>query len=128
MGPTTAFINNTAVVTVFLLIVEEWCRRQRISVSKLLIPLSFAAILGGMITAIGTSTNVLASGLAQQLGYRSFNLFEFTKLGLVTFTIGLIYLALVAPRLLTQVASYAIAWTELVITASMERLVSGHGL
>ncbi|KST65356.1 SLC13 family permease [Mastigocoleus testarum] len=100
VGPTTAFINNTAVVAVFLPIVEEWCRRQRISVSKLLIPLSFAAILGGMITAIGTSTNVLASGLAQQLGYRSFNLFEFTKLGLVTFTVGLIYLALVAPRLL----------------------------
>lgn len=100
VGPTTAFINNTAVVAVFLPIVEEWCRRQRISVSKLLIPLSFAAILGGMITVIGTSTNVLASGLAQQLGYRAFSLFEFTKLGLVTFSIGLIYLALVAPRLL----------------------------
>ena len=100
VGPATAFINNTAVVAVFLPIVEQWCKRQRISVSKLLIPLSFAAILGGMITLIGTSTNVLASGLAQQLGYRAFSLFEFTKLGLVTFTIGLIYLALLAPRLL----------------------------
>lgn len=100
VGPATAFINNTAIVAVFLPIVEQWCRRQRISVSKLLIPLSYAAILGGMITLIGTSTNVLASGLAQQLGYKAFSLFEFTKLGLVTFSIGLIYLALIAPRLL----------------------------
>ncbi len=100
VGPTTAFINNTAVVAVFLPIVEEWCRRQRISVSKLLIPLSFAAILGGMITVIGTSTNVLASGLSEQLGYGTFSLFQFTKLGLVTFSIGLIYLSLIAPKLL----------------------------
>ncbi|MEO1428534.1 MAG: SLC13 family permease [Cyanobacteria bacterium J06633_8] len=100
VGPTTAFINNTAVVAVFLPIVEEWCRRQRISVSKLLIPLSYAAILGGMITVIGTSTNVLASGLSEQLGYGTFSLFQFTKLGLVTFSIGLIYLCVIAPKLL----------------------------
>ncbi|AFY57471.1 di-/tricarboxylate transporter [Rivularia sp. PCC 7116] len=100
VGPTTAFINNTAVVAVFLPIVEEWCRRQKISVSKLLIPLSYAAILGGMITVIGTSTNVLASGLSEQLGYGTFSLFQFTKLGLVTFSIGLIYLSLIAPKLL----------------------------
>ncbi|MEA5596735.1 SLC13 family permease [Rivularia sp. UHCC 0363] len=100
VGPITAFINNTAVVAVFLPIVEEWCRRQNISVSKLLIPLSFATILGGMITVIGTSTNILASGLSEQLGYGTFSLFQFTKLGLVTFSVGLIYLALVAPRLL----------------------------
>ncbi|NJN11013.1 MAG: SLC13 family permease [Richelia sp. RM1_1_1] len=100
VGPTTAFINNTAVVAVFLPIVEEWCRRQKISVSKLLIPLSFATILGGMITVIGTSTNILASGLSEQLGYGTFSLFQFTKLGLVTFAIGLIYLTLIAPKLL----------------------------
>ncbi|MEB3218455.1 MAG: SLC13 family permease [Nostocales cyanobacterium 94392] len=102
VGPTTAFINNTAVVAVFLPIVEEWCRRQKISVSKLLIPLSFATILGGMITVIGTSTNILASGLSEQLGYGTFSLFQFTKLGLVTFAIGLIYLTLIAPKLLSS--------------------------
>ena len=100
VGPITAFINNTAVVAVFLPIVEEWCKRQRISVSKLLMPLSFATILGGMITVIGTSTNVLASGISQKLGYGAFSLFQFTQLGLITFVIGLIYLALIAPRLL----------------------------
>lgn len=100
VGPITAFINNTAVVAVFLPIIEEWCRKQRISPSKLLIPLSYATILGGMITLIGTSTNVLASGLAAQLGYGEFGLFQFTALGLTTFTVGMLYLIFIAPRVL----------------------------
>ncbi|NET59106.1 MAG: SLC13 family permease, partial [Symploca sp. SIO2E6] len=99
-GPITGFINNTAVVAVFLPVVEDWCSKQKISPSKLLMPLSFITILGGMITVIGTSTNVLASGLSEELGYGAFSLFEFTKLGLITFSIGLAYLAIVAPRLL----------------------------
>ena len=99
-GPITGFINNTAVVAVFLPVVEDWCSKQKISPSKLLMPLSFITILGGMITVIGTSTNVLASGLSEKLGYGAFSLFEFTKLGLITFSLGLAYLAIVAPRLL----------------------------
>jgi len=100
VGPISAFINNTAIVAVFLPIVEDWCRKQRISVSKLLLPLSFVTVLSGMITLVGTSTNILASGLSEQLGYGAFSLFQFTTLGLTTFVIGLIYLALVAPWLL----------------------------
>ncbi len=100
VGPITAFINNTAVVAIFLPIVEDWCRKQRISPSKLLIPLSYVTVLGGMITVIGTSTNVLASGISKQLGYGEFQLFQFTLLGIITFIIGLIYLAVIAPRLL----------------------------
>lgn len=100
VGPITAFINNTAVVAVFLPIVEDWCKKQRISPSKLLIPLSYATVLGGMITVIGTSTNVLASGISKQLGYGEFSLFQFTQLGLITFAVGLAYLALAAPKLL----------------------------
>ncbi|MEQ8753987.1 MAG: SLC13 family permease [Coleofasciculus sp. G1-WW12-02] len=99
-GPISSVINNTAVLAVFLPIVEDLCRQKRISPSKLLIPLSYATILGGMITVIGTSTNILASGLSDKLGYGTFSLFEFTKLGLLTFTIGLTYLVLIAPRLL----------------------------
>lgn len=99
-GSITAFINNTAVVAVFLPIVEEWCKKQNISVSKLLMPLSFATILGGMITVIGTSTNILASGLSKQLGYGEFHLFQFTGVGLITFSIGLIYLAFFAHKLI----------------------------
>ncbi|MGJ3248531.1 MAG: SLC13 family permease [Elainellaceae cyanobacterium] len=100
VGPITAFINNTAVVAVFLPIVEDWCKKQGISPSKMLIPLSYSTIMGGMLTVIGTSTNVLASGLSKQLGYGEFGLFQFTGLGVVIFIIGMTYLALVAPRLL----------------------------
>jgi di/tricarboxylate transporter len=102
VGPITAFINNTAVVAIFLPIVEDWCRKRGISVSKLLIPLSYCTVLGGMLTIIGTSTNILASGLSKQLGYGEFSLFQFTSLGIITGTIGLIYLALAAPRLLPE--------------------------
>ncbi|OKH21998.1 SLC13 family permease [Hydrococcus rivularis NIES-593] len=100
VGSITAFINNTAVVAVFLPIVEDWCKKQKISVSKLLIPLSYATVLGGMITVIGTSTNILASGVSKKLGYGEFSLFQFTALGLITFIVGLVYLSIVAPRLL----------------------------
>lgn len=102
VGPITAFLSNTAVVAVFIPIVEEWCRKQNISVSKLLIPLSYATVLGGTITVIGTSTNVVASGLAKDLGFGEFGLFDFTSLGLITFIVGLVYLALFAPYLLPE--------------------------
>lgn len=100
VGPITAFINNTAVVAVFLPIVEDWCKKQGISASKLLIPLSYATVLGGMITVVGTSTNILASGVSKKLGYGEFGLFQFTGLGLITFAIGLLYLVFAAPKLL----------------------------
>ncbi len=100
VGPITAFINNTAVVAVFLPIVEDWCKKQGISPSKLLIPLSYVTVLGGMITLIGTSTNILASGVSKKLGYGEFGLFQFTTLGLITFMVGLIYLTIFAPKLL----------------------------
>jgi di/tricarboxylate transporter len=100
IGPITAFINNTAVVAVFLPIIEQWCQQRKISVSKMLIPLSYITVLGGMLTVIGTSTNILASGLAKKLTGQEFSLFQFTALGSITFVIGLIYLGTVAPRLL----------------------------
>lgn len=100
VGPISAFINNTAVVAIFLPIVEDWCKKQKISPSKLLIPLSYATVLAGMITVVGTSTNILASGISAKLGYGEFSLFQFTALGVVTFLAGLIYLAIFAPKLL----------------------------
>lgn len=98
VAPISAVINNTAVVAVFLPVVEDWCRQKQLSPSKLLMPLSYLAILGGMITTIGTSTTVLASGLSEQLGYQPFSLFQFTSLGLITCAVGTLYLAYIAPR------------------------------
>jgi di/tricarboxylate transporter len=100
VGSISAFINNTAVVVIFLPIVEDWCRKRGISPSKLLLPLSYVTVLGGMMTLIGTSTNVLASGLSEKLGYGPFGLFQFTALGATTFLAGLLFLAVSAPYLL----------------------------
>ena len=100
IGPFTAVINNVAIVSVFLPVVEDWSRKQGISVSKLMIPLSYITILGGMITVLGTSTSVLASGLSEELGYGAFNIFQFTTLSLCTFTAGLVYMVLIGHRLL----------------------------
>jgi anion transporter len=100
VGPITALISNTAVVAVFLPIVEDWCKKQGISPSKLLIPLSYTAVLGGMITLLGSSSNILASSMSKALGYGEFRLLQFTTVGLITFAVGLVYLALFAPWLL----------------------------
>lgn len=100
VGPMSGLVNNTAVVSVFLPIVEDFCQQQRISPSKLLMPLSFATILGGMLTVVGTSTSVLASGLSANLGFGEFSLFQFTGLGIITFIIGLVYLAFITPFLM----------------------------
>ncbi|ELR98858.1 SLC13 family permease [Gloeocapsa sp. PCC 73106] len=102
LGPLSAFISNTAIVTIFLPIVEDWCKKNHVSVSKLLLPLSYIAILGGTITVLGTSTNILASGLSVELGYQEIGIFELTPLGVITFSVGLIYLVLIAPRLLPE--------------------------
>ncbi|MEO0351877.1 MAG: SLC13 family permease [Cyanobacteria bacterium P01_A01_bin.15] len=100
VGPVSGLINNTAVVSVFLPIIEDFCQQHRMSPSKLLMPLSFATILGGMLTVVGTSTSVLASGLSDQLGYGDFSLFQFVELGAAVFVVGLLYLTFIAPMLL----------------------------
>jgi len=100
VGPMSGLVNNTAVVSVFLPIVEDFCQQHRLSPSKLLMPLSFSTILGGMITVVGTSTSVLASGLSAELGFGEFSLFQFTGLGIITFVIGLAYLSFITPWLM----------------------------
>ncbi|GAB4533010.1 MAG: SLC13 family permease [Pleurocapsa sp.] len=100
VGPISAFINNTAVVAIFIPIIEDFSKKRGISSSKLLMPLSFASILGGTLTLIGTSTNILASGLSAKLGQGAFSLFQFTQLGIIIFVIGLFYLAFFTPKIL----------------------------
>ena len=100
VGLISAFINNTAVVAVFLPIIEGWGKKRTISLSKLLIPLSYTAILGGVLTILGTSTNILASGLSEKLGYGEFSIFLITPIGIPVFFIGLIYLTFIAPKIL----------------------------
>lgn len=85
----SAFVNNTAVVVILLPIVMELSQRLKISEKKLLIPMSYVSILAGTCTLIGTSTNLLVAGVAQDAGMEAFSIFEITPVGLVTFATGL---------------------------------------
>ncbi|MFD0724787.1 SLC13 family permease [Lysobacter brunescens] len=96
---TSAFINNTAIVAVFLPLVISAVVARGLSPSKFLIPLSFAAQFGGVCTLIGTSTNLLVDSLARQSGQPGFALFEFASLGLWFVVAGVLYM-LVAQRFL----------------------------
>ncbi|HET7569055.1 MAG TPA: SLC13 family permease [Gammaproteobacteria bacterium] len=91
----SAFMNNTPVVATFLPAVQDWAKRQRISVSKLMIPLSYAAILGGTCTLIGTSTNLVVDGLLISRAHLpGFGFFELTTLGLPYAIVGIGYVLL----------------------------------
>jgi len=96
----SAFINNTPVVVVFLPVVLTLARRMKLAPSKLLIPLSYAAVLGGTCTLIGTSTNLVVNGIITAKGEPAFSMFELGWLGLPVTVIGAIYLAFCGKRLL----------------------------
>lgn len=96
----SAFINNTPVVVVFLPVVLNLARRMQIAPSKLLIPLSFAAIFGGCCTLIGTSTNLVVNGIITSSGLPGFGMFELAWLGIPTAILGATYLAFFGNRLL----------------------------
>lgn len=103
------FVNNTAVVAVFLPIVLAATAATKMSASKVLIPLSYAAQMGGVCTLVGTSTNLLVNSLAREMGQTGFTLFEFTLLGLICMAVGFVYLLTVGRWLLPDARS-----TELV--------------
>ncbi|MDX1745185.1 MAG: SLC13 family permease, partial [Halobacteriales archaeon] len=102
VGPISGFINNTAAVAILLPMVNDLAHRGRTSPSKLLIPLSYASMFGGMLTVIGTSTNILASDLADRFLGEPFSMFEFTLLGATVSVVGAIYLLTVSRWLLPE--------------------------
>ena len=101
----SAFINNTPVVLVLIPIVLKLANEMKISASKLLIPLSYLAIMGGMLTLVGTSTNLLIDGVAQSYDLEPFGMFEITPIAAVLAIIGVIYLFLFSSILLPERSS-----------------------
>ncbi len=96
----SAFINNTPLVAILIGQVTSWCNRRGVSPSKLLLPISYAAILGGILTVIGTSTNLTASGLLQESGQDPIGLFEITKVSLIPAIAGIVVLIFVVIRII----------------------------
>ena len=98
----SGFINNTPMVAMLVPVVEEWGRRCRISLSKLMIPLSYATILGGMLTLIGTSTNVVVYGLVLDENLGSMGFWEIGLVGLPCTVVGLLYIVATQKWLLPE--------------------------
>jgi di/tricarboxylate transporter len=98
--PMSAFLNNTPVVAMFIPIVMDWCRRQQVSPSKLLIPLSFLSILGGTCTLVGTSTNLVVNGLLLDNQMPGMRLFELAWIGIPYAALGVLFFVTFGLRLL----------------------------
>ena len=100
IAPISGIVPNTPVVASLLPLIEGWCERRNISPSKVLLPLSFATLLGGTLTLLGSSVNLLVSDISQQLGYGSLELFSLTSIGIPVWLIGTTYMILVSDVLL----------------------------
>ena len=99
-GLLSAFLNNTTVVAMMIPAVQEWAKRLQLPPSRLLLPLSYATILGGTCTLIGTSTNLVVNGLMLEHGMAGFGLFDISGLGLALFSGGALFMVLFGQRLL----------------------------
>ncbi|MFQ6614052.1 MAG: SLC13 family permease, partial [Fidelibacterota bacterium] len=97
----SAFVNNTAIVAIFMPVTIRLAERYHISPSKVLIPLSYAAILGGTLTLVGTSTNLVVNSLLKDFsGQEPLGMFEFSRYGIIQLAIGLTYIIFVGYRIL----------------------------
>jgi di/tricarboxylate transporter len=100
VAPISAFVNNTPLVAILMPYVYDWSKKKGISPSKVLIPLSYITILGGTITLVGTSTNLVVNGFVVDAGYPSLGMFDFTMIGIPIAIIGILYIAFLGPYLL----------------------------
>lgn len=102
VGGVSAFVNNTPIVATFIPIINSASRKAKVSPSRFLMPLSYIAILGGSCTLIGTSTNLLVSGMASDRGVDDFEMFTMLPFGLILFGVGIIYLLIFGKKLVPE--------------------------
>ena len=100
VAPISGIVPNTPVVASLLPVIEAWCLKRKLSPSRVLLPLSFATVLGGTLTLLGSSVNLLVSDISEQLGYGSFDLFTFSSIGVPIWLVGTLYLLLAPQSLL----------------------------
>lgn len=101
-GVLSAFLNNTGVVVVFIPILIGMAKDTGVAASRLLIPLAYASILGGMVTLVGTSTNLLVSGVAEEAGYAPLGMFEMTAVGGLILLAGVLFIAVFVRKLIPE--------------------------
>lgn len=94
VAPISGLIPNTPIVAILMPVLQGWCQRRGVSPSRILMPLSFATLIGGTLTLIGTSTSLLASDLVTSLGYGRLELLSFTAIGIPVWLLGAVYLVL----------------------------------
>lgn len=102
VGLVSAFINNTPVVAIFVPILAGAAAKSGHNLGRMLMPLSFASMFGGVCTLIGTSTNILVSGIAAENGYKPFSMFEMAPVGLIFFVSGTIYMLVFGIRMIPK--------------------------
>ena len=100
VAPISGIVPNTPLVASLLPLAEGWCVKRNISPSKVLLPLSFSVLIGGTLTLLGSSVNLLVSDISEQLGYGALELFSITKIGVPVWIIGTVYLLVVSDSLL----------------------------
>jgi len=105
---TSAFLSNTAVVAMFIPLAMDLSRRFHISPSKVLLPLSYAAIMGGTLTLVGTSTNLIVNSFVIEEGLPPLGMFEFARLGWVFLVVGLSYMLIFGRRMLPAAPDFTI--------------------
>lgn len=103
----SAFLNNTPIVVTLTPLLKKWCEERNIAPSKVLIPLSYVTILGGTITLMGTSTNLVVHGMLLDYGLPGFSLFQLAIVGIPITIIGLVYLFTVGNMLLPENNSFS---------------------
>lgn len=108
----SGFLNNTPLVAMLIPEVTAWARRRGSDVSKFLLPLSYGAILGGLVTLIGTSTNLVIAGQMGEVGLEPFSFFELGAVGLPIAIVGIVILVAISPRLLASKQSSAAGFRE----------------
>ncbi len=123
----SAVLNNTAVVIIFAPIIKRWADRVGIPATKFLIPLSYATILGGMCTLIGTSTNMVINALMIKNGYRGFSMFEIGQVGIVIAVVGIIYLLVFSNKLLPGNNREAVIMDDSIVEVVLTTRFPGFG-
>lgn len=96
----SGFVNNTPLVAILMPYVYQWCRQKNVSPSKVMLPLSYTTILGGTLTLVGTSTNLVVNGFVTQAGFKPLGFFDFTMAGMGVASVGILYVAFIMPKFL----------------------------